>query len=85
MIRMYNTNEDILVAKKSDHQNNAIGDRYFIVPKKEWLSEDDSIRTFHLFFTKIESDRISLYLAQGKYPVIFNEIPLSRKDEYIEV
>ena len=52
MIRMYNTNEDILVAKKSDHQNNAIGDRYFIVPKKEWLSEDDSIRTFHLFFHK---------------------------------
>lgn len=29
MIRKYNTNEDILVAKKSDHQNNAIGDRYF--------------------------------------------------------
>ena len=82
---MYNTNEDILVAKKSDHQNNAIGDRYFIVPQKEWLSEDDGIRTFHIKKKKIESDRISLYLAQRKYPVIFNEIPLSRKDEYIEV
>ncbi len=31
---MYNTNEDILVAKKSDHQNNTIGDGYFIVPQK---------------------------------------------------
>lgn len=76
---MYNTIEDILVAKKSDHQNNAIGDGYFIVPPKEWLSEDDGIRTFHLFLTKIESDRIPLYLAQGKYPVIFNEIPLCQE------
>lgn len=32
---MYNTNEDIQVTKKSDHQNNAISDRYFIVPLKE--------------------------------------------------
>ena len=44
-----------------------------------------ALELFTYFFTKIESDRISLYLAQGKYPVIFNEIPLSRKDEYIEV
>ena len=43
MIRMYNTNEDILVAKKSDYQNNAIGNGYFIVPKKEWLSKDNGI------------------------------------------
>lgn len=83
MICMYNTNEDILVVKKSDHQNNAIGDRYFIVPKKEWLSEDDSIRTFHLFLTKIESDRISLYLAQGKYPVIFRDCRLISSIDYI--
>lgn len=85
MIRMYNTNEDILVTKKSDYQNNAIGDGYFIVPKKEWLSKDNGIETFHLFLTKIEGDKISLYLAKGEYPVIFKELPLSKRVEYIEV
>ena len=33
LIRMYDTNEDVLVVRKSDYQNNG----YFIVPKDEWL------------------------------------------------
>ena len=37
MIRMYDTNEDVLVARKSDYQNNNIGDGYFYVPKDECL------------------------------------------------
>lgn len=32
MIRMYDTNEDVLVVRKSDCQNNNIGDGYFLVP-----------------------------------------------------
>ena len=35
LIRMYNTNEDVLVVRKSDYQNNNIGDGYFLVPKYE--------------------------------------------------
>ena len=31
---MYDTNEDVLVARKSDYQNNNIGDGYFLVPKE---------------------------------------------------
>ncbi len=85
MIHMYNTNDDILVAKKSDYHKNSTCNEYFIVPKEEWLSEDDGIKTFHLFLTKIEGDRIYLYLVQGEYPVISEELPLSRRVEYIEV
>ena len=43
LIRMYNTNVDVLVVMKSDYQNNNIGDGYFIVPKEEWLCEDDGL------------------------------------------
>lgn len=31
---MYNTNEDVLVVRKSDYQNNNVGDGYFIAPKE---------------------------------------------------
>ena len=54
LIRMYDTNEDVLVARKSDYQNNNIGDGYFIVPKEEWLCEDDGLNSFHLFGAKIQ-------------------------------
>ena len=32
MIKLYNTNVDVLVVRKSDYQNNNIGDGYFLVP-----------------------------------------------------
>ena len=41
MIKLYNTNVDVLVVRKSDYQNDNIGDGYFIVTKDEWLCEDD--------------------------------------------
>lgn len=40
---MYDTNEDVLVVRKSDYQNNSIVDGYFLVPKDEWQIEDDGI------------------------------------------
>lgn len=43
MIRLYDINDDVLVARKSDCQNNAIGDGYFIIPKEEWTCEDDGL------------------------------------------
>lgn len=49
LIRTYDTNEDVLVVRKSDYQNNNIGDGYFIVPKDEWFCEDDGLKSFHLF------------------------------------
>ena len=49
---MYDTNKDVLVARKSDYQNNNIGDGYFIVSKEEWLYENDGFNSFHPFLTK---------------------------------
>ena len=85
MIRMYDTNEDVLVARKSDYQNNNIGDGYFIVPKDEWTCEDDGIKRFHLFLTNVDGNRISLFLTGGGNPVIFSEQPLSRRSDYVEI
>lgn len=35
LIKMYNTNVDVLVVRKSDYENDNIGDGYFVVPKEE--------------------------------------------------
>lgn len=81
LIRTYDTNEDVLVVRKSDYQNNG----YFIVPKDEWLCEDDGLKSFHLFLTKLDGNRVSLFLTSEGNPVIFRELPLSRRSDYIEI
>lgn len=85
LIRMYDTNEDVLVARKYDYQNNNIGDGYFLVPKDEWFCEDDGLNCFHLFLTKMDGNRITLFLTSEGNPVIFSELPLSRRSDYIEI
>ena len=81
LIRMYDTNEDVLVVRKSDYQNNG----YLIVTKDEWLSEDDGLKSFHLFLTKFDGNRVSLFLTSEGNPVIFRELPLSRRSDYVEI
>ena len=85
LIRTNDTNEDVLVARKSDYQNNNIGDGYFLVPKDEWFCEDDGLNCFHLFLTKIDGNRISLFLTSEGTPVVFSELPLSRRSDYVEI
>ena len=85
MIRMYDINEDVLVVRKSEYQNNNIGDEYFVVPKEEWYCEDNGLKSFHLFLTKVDGNRISLFLTGGGNPVIFRELPLSQRSDYIEI
>lgn len=81
MIKLYNTNVDVLVVRKSDYQNNG----YFIVPKDEWLCEDDGLKSFHLFLTKFYGNKVSLFLTSEGNPVILRELPLSRRSDYIEI
>lgn len=74
------------MVRKSDYLNNTIGDGYFLVPKDEWLMEDDGIRVFHLYLTKVVDDRINYYLVNGEYVVILlEEFPLSKRDDYVEI
>lgn len=82
---MYDTNKDVLVVRRSDYLNSNIGDRYFIIPKEEWICIDDGGKSFHLFLTKNERDRISLFLTSEGNPVIFRELPLSRRRNYVEI
>ena len=85
MIRMYDINEDILVVRKSEYQNNNISDEYFVVPKEEWYCEDNGLKSFHLFLTKVDGNKISLFLTSEGNPVIFRELPLSQRSDYIEI
>ena len=85
LIRLYDTNEDVLVARESDYQNNNIGDGYFLIPKDEWFCEDDGLNCFHLFLTKMDGNRITLFLTSEGNPVIFSELPLSRRSDYVEI
>lgn len=85
MIRMYDINEDILVVRKSENQNNNIGDEYFLVPKEEWYCEDNGLKSCHLFLTKVDGNRVSLFLTNEGNPVIFRELPLSQRSDYIEI
>lgn len=85
MIKLYNTNVDVLVVRKSDYQNNNIGDGYFLVPIEEWLCEDDGLKSFHLFLTKFYGNKVSLFLTSEGNPVIFRELPLLRRSDYIEI
>ena len=82
---MYDINEDILVVRKSENQNNNIGDEYFLVPKEEWYCEDNGLKSFHLFLTKVDGNRVSLFLTNEGNPVIFRELPLSQRSDYIEI
>ena len=82
---MYDINEDILVVRKSEYQNNNISDEYFVVPKEEWYCEDNGLKSFHLFLTKVDGNRISLFLTSEVNPVIFRELPLSQRSDYIEI
>ena len=85
MIKLYNTNVDVLVVRKSDYENDNIGDGYFIVPKDEWLCQDDGLKSFHLFLTKFYGNKVSSFLTSEGNPVIFRELPLSRRSDYIEI
>ena len=82
---MYDTNENVLVVRKSDYQNNSIGDKYFLVPKDEWLMKDDGISVFHIYLTKVADDRIDYHLVNGKYVVVLEELPLFKRDDYVEI
>ena len=82
---MHDINEDILVVKKSEYQNNNIGNEYFVVPKEEWYCEDNGLKSCHLFLTKVDGNRISLFLTSEGNPVIFRKLPLSQRSYYIEI
>ena len=78
----YNIEEDILVVEKSDIDNGVISGQLYLVPREEWFNEE----CFHLFETKLDGNRVSLYLAcGGEYAIIHKQVPIENKDQYIAI
>ena len=83
---MFNEQEFVAVWRKSDYENDNIGDGIFLVYKNEWEDTDDySIKTFDLLLTSIEGNTIKLYPTPNNAVIIVQQLPYSRKSEYMEI
>ena len=79
---IFNEQEFVAVCRKSDYENNCIGNDIFLVCRNEWENITEEI---DLLLTKIENNTIKLYPAPNNGVVIVKSIPYSRKSEYIEL
>lgn len=83
---MFDEQKFVLVCRKSDYENNNIGDGVFLVFREEWEdTDDDSIKTFDLLLTSVENGAVKLFPAPNNAVVIVKELPYSRKNDYMEV
>ncbi len=79
---MFNEQEFVAVCRKTDYENNNIGEDIFLVFRNEWEGREEEI---DLLLTKIENNTIKLYPAPNNGVIIVKSIPYSRKSEYIEL
>lgn len=85
-IPMFDEQKFVLVCRKSDYENNNIGDGVFLVLREEWEdTDDDFIKTFDLLLTSVENGTVKLFPAPNNAIVIVQELPYSRKSDYMEV
>lgn len=85
-IPMFDEREFVLVCRKSDYENINIGDGVFLVFREEWEDTDDnSIKTFDLLLTSVENETVKFFPAPNNAVVIVQELPYSRKIDYMEV
>jgi hypothetical protein len=83
---IFNEQEFVAVCRKTDYENNNIGDDIFLVYRNEWEDIGEySTEEIELLLTKIENNTIELYPAPNNAVVIVKSIPYSRKSEYIEL
>lgn len=85
-IKMFDEQKFILVCRRSDYENDNIGDGLFLVDRKKWQDTDEySIKTFDLLMTSVKNDRVELYPDPNNAAIIHQTLPYSRKIDYIEV
>lgn len=83
---MFDEQEFVLVCRRSDYENGKIGDSLFLVSREEWEdTDDDSIKTFDLLLTTVENGTVKLFPAPNNAVVIVQELPYSRKNDYMEL
>jgi len=83
--RLYDENQLILVCRKSDYDNNNIGDGYYLVLKDEWEKEEESLDIFHLYLTKISDNEIQILTTANGTFIANQALPYKRKNEYMEL
>ena len=81
----YDKQEFVLVCRKSDFDNDNIGDGYFLVLRDEWENKENSFKNFDLLLTEIKNNTIKLFFAPNGAVVINQRLPYSRKEEYIVI
>lgn len=85
-IPIFDEREFVLVCRKSDYENNNIGDDVFLVLREEWEDADDeSAKTFDLLLTSVENGTVKLFPAPNNAVVIVQELPYSRMIDCMEV
>ena len=83
---MFDEREFLAVCRKNDYEKGYIGDGIFLVNKREWEDTDDySIKTLDLLLTSVEGNTIKLYPAPNNAVIIVQQLPFSRKSEYMEI
>ena len=86
-IRMFDEREFVLVCRKSDYENDIIGNGLFLVCREEWEDTTDyySIKTFNLLLTAVENKTVKLFPDPDDAVVVLQTLPYARRDDYIEI
>lgn len=83
---MFDKEEFVAVCKKHDYENGDIRDGIFLVFKKEWNNtDDDPMETFDLLLASVVNNIVKLYPMPNNAVVIVEEVPYSKKSDYIEI
>jgi hypothetical protein len=83
---MFNEQEFVAVCRKKDYENDNIGDNIFLVFRREWeCTDESSIEEIDLLLSTVKNNTIDLYPAPYDAVVIVEQIPYSRKSEYMEI
>ena len=86
LIFNFDTQEFVLVCRRSDYDNGYVGEGLFLVSRNEWEDNDEyDIKTFDLLLTSIENNVVDLYQAPNNGVVIVQQLPYSKKTDYMEV
>jgi hypothetical protein len=83
---MFDKEEFVAVCKKHDYENGDIRDGIFLVSKNEWNNtDDDPMETFDLLLASVVNNIVKLYPMPNNAVVIVEEVPYSKKSDYIEI
>ncbi len=73
---------NVAVCRKSDYENDAIGDGIFLVKKEEWKADEDIMKYFDLFLTNVKKKEFRLLPTRDQSLPFFRRLPLEKRSDY---